>query len=161
MAYIKQKISQNQTNILSEPTSGSNMWQEFIQWFRQNKRLSVGYAKVFRYFIIKASRIKFLVSLYIIIMHLLFLFKAYYQLKLLQDSFQWKKILNRNYIFLSLQIMPTFYDSHQYLNCSKISFKRYCFLKITNLERFYFVAKVFVLMNLLRSKYLKYCLTQR
>ncbi|CAD8211648.1 unnamed protein product [Paramecium octaurelia] len=44
---------------ISGPTSGSNMWQEFIEWIRQNKRWSVGSAEVFHYFVIKAPRIKF------------------------------------------------------------------------------------------------------
>ncbi|CAD8133593.1 unnamed protein product [Paramecium octaurelia] len=44
---------------ISGPTSGSNMWQEFVEWVRQNKRWSVGSAEVFHYFIIKAPRIQF------------------------------------------------------------------------------------------------------
>ncbi|CAD8191165.1 unnamed protein product [Paramecium octaurelia] len=45
--------------IISGPTSGSNMWQEFVEWVRQNKRWSVGSAEVFHYFVIKVSRIQF------------------------------------------------------------------------------------------------------
>ncbi|CAK92135.1 unnamed protein product (macronuclear) [Paramecium tetraurelia] len=44
---------------ISGPTSGSNMWQEFVEWVRQNKRWSVGSAEVFHYFVIKASRVQF------------------------------------------------------------------------------------------------------
>jgi hypothetical protein len=61
MRAIKKRVRIHYIEVptISGPTSGSNLWDEFVEWRIQAKRWTIGAAEVFHYYFIKFIRCRF------------------------------------------------------------------------------------------------------